>query len=62
VAGSFSAGGHHQEGMGNHGQGGPAVPGAPATDLVLVQADLGLGLLEALLNPLGRMRLCRRAR
>ena len=50
VAGPFSAGGHHQEGVGDHGQGGPAVPGAPAADLVLVQADQALGGLKALLD------------
>src|SRR5215216_3429110 len=51
VAGPFGQGGHHQEGVGEHGQGGPAVPGAPATDLVLVQATQALGGLEALLDP-----------
>ena len=41
---------HDQEGVGEHGQGGPAVPGAPAAHLVLVQADQALAGLEALLN------------
>ena len=57
VAGLFGSGGHHQEGVGHHGQGGPAVPGAPAADLVLVQADQALAGLEALLNPPSRMHL-----
>jgi hypothetical protein len=39
VAGAFGQGGHDQEGVGNHGQGGPPIPGAPAADLVLVQPD-----------------------
>lgn len=39
---AFDRGGHGQEGMGEHGQGGPAIPGAPAPDLVLVEADLGV--------------------
>ena len=50
VAGPFSAGGHHQEGVGEHGQGGPAVPRAPAADLVLVQTTKALAGLEALLH------------
>jgi len=41
---------HHEEGVGEHGQGGPAVPGAPAAELVLVQADQAFAGLEALLN------------
>jgi len=41
---------HHQEGVGHHGQGDPAVPPAPAADLVLVQADQAFGGLEALLD------------
>jgi hypothetical protein len=32
VAGPFGQGGDHQEGVGEHGQGGPAVPGPPAAD------------------------------
>jgi hypothetical protein len=33
-----------------HGQGGPAVPGGPAPDLVLVQAGEALGRLEGFLD------------
>jgi hypothetical protein len=47
VAGVVGQGGDHQEGVGNHGQGGPAVPGAPAADLMLVQAAKALAGLEA---------------
>ena len=36
--------------MGQHGQGGPAVPGTPAAHLVLVQATQALAGLEALLH------------
>ena len=36
-------GGDGQEGVGEHGQGGPAVPGGPAADLVLVEPDQALG-------------------
>jgi hypothetical protein len=38
--------------VGEHRQRGPAVPGAPAAQLVLVQADQALGGLEALLDGL----------
>jgi hypothetical protein len=48
VVGVFGHGRHHQEGVGEHGKGGPAVPGAPAADLVLVQATQALAGLEAL--------------
>src|SRR5215218_5644491 len=48
VAGAFGNRHHDQEGVGDHGQGGPAVPGAPAADLVLVQATKALAGLEAL--------------
>jgi hypothetical protein len=57
MAGLFGQGRHHQEGMGKHGQGGPAVPGAPAADLMLVKADQALAGLEALLDPPCRMHL-----
>ena len=43
---AFGGGGHGQESVGEHGQGGPAVPGAPAPDLVLVEADQAFGGLE----------------
>jgi hypothetical protein len=42
---------HHQEGVGKHRQGGPAVPGAPAAHLVLVQATQALAGLAALPDP-----------
>jgi len=48
---------HHEEGVGEHGQGGPAVPAAPATNLMLIQADQALAGLEALLNQPSRMPL-----
>jgi hypothetical protein len=50
VAGAFDEGDDDQEGVGEHGQGGPAVPGAPAADLMLVQADQAFGGLEAFLD------------
>jgi hypothetical protein len=49
-AGPFSTGSHHEDGVGEHGQGGPAVPGAPAADLMLVQTAKALAGLEALLS------------
>ncbi len=48
---AFDGGGHGQEGVGEHGQGGPAVPGGPAADLVLVEPDQFLGRLEGFLDP-----------
>src|SRR6476620_1361863 len=36
--------------MGEHGQGGPAVPGAPAPNLVLVEPGQPLGALEGFLD------------
>ena len=51
----FGHGRYHQEGVGEHGQGDPAVPGAPAAELMLVQADQALAGLEALLNQPSRM-------
>jgi len=38
---------HHQEGVGEHRQRDPPVPGPPAADLVLVQADQALAGLQA---------------
>src|SRR6266542_1954263 len=43
-------GSDHQEGVGEHGKGDPAVPGAPAADLVLVQATQALAGLERLFD------------
>src|SRR5829696_1449155 len=57
VLGAVAGRKHHQEGVGNHGQGGPAVPGAPAADLMGVQTDQALAGLVALLNPPSRMHL-----
>jgi hypothetical protein len=51
VAGAFGQDGDDQEGVGKHGQRGLAVPGAPAVDLVLVQATQALASLEGLLDP-----------
>ena len=42
--------GDGQEGMGQQGQGDVPVPVRPAADLVVIQADLGLGLLQAVLD------------
>ena len=36
--------------MGEHGQGGPAVPGVPAPDLVLIESDQAFGGLEGFLD------------
>ena len=47
---AFGGGGHGQEGVGEHGQGGPAVPGGPAADLVLVQSGEAFGGLEGFLD------------
>jgi hypothetical protein len=49
-AAAFGHGRHDQEGVGEHGQGDPAVPGAPAAELVLVQAAQAFAGLEALLH------------
>ena len=48
---AFGGGGHGEEGVSEHGQHGRALPGHPAADLVLVQADQALGGLEGLLDP-----------
>jgi len=42
VAATLGHGGDHQEGVGDHGEGDPAVPGAPAADLMLVQPTSSL--------------------
>ena len=47
---TFDRGGHGQEGMREHGQGGPAVPGVPAADLVLVESGQAFGGLERFLD------------
>jgi hypothetical protein len=52
VAGLFGHGRDYQEGVGQHGQGGPAIPGTPAADLMLVQAAQPLAGLERLLDGL----------
>jgi hypothetical protein len=39
-----------QEGMGQQGQRDVAIPGVPATDLILIQAHIILGALEALFD------------
>jgi hypothetical protein len=44
----FGGGGDGQERGGEHGQGGPAIPGLPAADLVLIQAGQALADLEVL--------------
>ena len=50
VAGAAGGGQDHKEGVGEHGQRHPAVPGAPAADLMLVQADQALAGLDALFH------------
>jgi hypothetical protein len=57
VAGAFGQRGDDQEGVGEHGERGPPVPGAPAAHLVLVQAAQALAGLKRLFNPPSRMRL-----
>jgi hypothetical protein len=47
---AFDGGGHRQEGTGEHGQGGPAIPGSPAPDLVLIEPGEALGGLEGFLD------------
>ena len=42
--------GYCEEGAGEHGQGGPAVPGTPAPDLVLSESDEPFGGLKGLLD------------
>jgi hypothetical protein len=51
MAGVLGDRGHHQERVGQHGQDHPPVPGAPAADLVLVQAAQPLAGRERLLHP-----------
>ena len=41
---------HGQEGVGQQRQGDVPIPGGPAADLVVVQADFAFGLLEGLLD------------
>ena len=55
-AGGLGAG-DGQEGVGQQGQGDVAVPAWPLADLVVVQADLALGLFEAFLDLPSRMPL-----
>jgi hypothetical protein len=47
---AFDRGSHGQEGVREHGQGGPAVPGGPAADLVLINADQAVSCLERFLD------------
>ena len=47
---AFGRGGHGQEGMRKHGQGGPAVPRGPAPDLMLIDTDEACGGLEGFLD------------
>jgi hypothetical protein len=49
---AFGCGGHGQEGVGEHGRGGPSMPGAPAPDLVLIEPDQSFGGLEGFLDAL----------
>jgi hypothetical protein len=50
VASVFGDGRNYLEGVGHLGQGGPAVPRAPAADLMLVQAAKALAGLEVLFD------------
>ena len=50
AGGCVGQGRDHEEGVGEHRQGDPAVPGPPAADLVLVQTDKALAGLEALFD------------
>jgi len=50
LAGALGQGRDDQEGVGEHRERGPAVPGAPAADLMLVQATKALAGLECLLD------------
>ena len=47
---AFGGGGRRPGRLGEHGQGGPAVPGGPAADLVLIDAGQSLGGLEGFLD------------
>src|SRR5262245_23581635 len=47
---SFARGDDGEDGVGEHDEGGVAVPGGPFPDLVLVEADLALAGLEAFLD------------
>jgi hypothetical protein len=47
TVGSFACGDGGEDGVGEDGQGGVAVPGVPFADLVLVEAGLAFGGLEA---------------
>ena len=49
-SGVLDGGGHGEERVGEQGEGGPAVPGGPAADLMLVQAGQFLAGLEVLLD------------
>ena len=52
TAGVLGGGGDGEEGQGEHSQGGPAVPGVPAADLVFIQPCQSLAGLEILLDGL----------
>lgn len=47
---AFPRGDDGEDGVGEHDQRGVAIPGLPGADLVLVEADLGLGGLETFLD------------
>lgn len=51
VGGALACGGDGEEGVGEHRQGGPAVPGGPGADLVFVQAGASFAGLDVLLDP-----------
>ena len=48
--GVWFAGGGGEPGVGEHGEGDVPVPGVPEADLIVVEANLVLGRLEALLH------------
>jgi hypothetical protein len=51
VVGGFGDREHDEERQREHGQGGPPIPGAPAADLMLIQATPAGAGLERLLDP-----------
>jgi hypothetical protein len=50
MVGAFCCGERGQKGGGEHRQDGPAVPGGPAADLVLIESDEALAGLKGLVH------------
>jgi len=59
-AGVLDGGGDGEESQGEHGQGGPPVPGVPAADLMLIQPGQSFAGLEILFSqpPVMPPKLC----